>query len=81
MIDALDNYVKASDFRLLASDLIEFIDSCDGIDEIGIDSAEFERLKFAYSAEEIIEKISNANAMLFLKKYFHDDFLKRGNAH
>lgn len=81
MIDALDNYVKASDFPILAKDLKVFIDNCKGIPEIGINEYEFNKLKFDYSSDEIIEKISHSNAMNFLKKYFHDDYLMRGIVH
>lgn len=81
MIDALDPYVKASDFKTLLTDLMNFIENNDGIEEINLSKTEFEILKFGYSTEQIAEKIANANAMLFLKKYFHDDFLKRGIVH
>jgi microsomal dipeptidase-like Zn-dependent dipeptidase len=81
MIDALDNYVMASDFPLLSSDLKKFIDNCKGIPEIGINEFEFNKLKFNYSSDEIIEKLFHSNAILFLKKYFHDDFLMRGIVH
>ena len=81
MIDALNPYFVASDIKTLMEDLMDFMENNEGIEEIGLNKTEFERLKFGYSTEQIAEKIANLNAMLFLKKYFHDDFLIRGIVH
>jgi len=78
MIDALDSYKMGSDFPGLANDLTEFINNCDGIEEIGLSLNTMNHLKFGYTTEEIIKKIMSTNALEFLKKYFHDGFLKEG---
>ncbi|MCD4664103.1 MAG: dipeptidase [Bacteroidales bacterium] len=81
MIDALDTYTMGKDFPLMAKELIDFINSCDGIEETGMSLTTMNSLKFGYTTEEIIEKIMNGNALSFMKKYFHDDFLKHGTVH
>jgi hypothetical protein len=62
----------------MANDLIGFIDTNNGLEEIGLSASEMNRLKFGYSTEMIIEKIMSGNAINFLQKYFNDSFLKQG---
>ncbi|PLX03592.1 MAG: hypothetical protein C0595_06460 [Marinilabiliales bacterium] len=81
MIDTLDNYYSATNFINLKNDLNTFIDNCNNLLHISIDNEEFKYLKFGYTTNEILDKIFHTNAIEFLRKYFHDDFLKKGIKH
>jgi len=81
MIDTLDNYYSATNFINLKNDLKAYIDNCGNLTHISIDNEEFKYLKFNYTTNEILDKIFHTNAIEFLRKYFHDDFLKNGIKH
>ncbi len=81
MIDALDDYVLASGFSKLKAQLMSFIGLTTNLEGISIDAGRLSHLKFGYSNDVIINKIFHSNSMDFLKKYYHDDFLRFGNKH
>ncbi|NOY49259.1 MAG: hypothetical protein GXO88_01635 [Chlorobi bacterium] len=81
MIDALDDYALASGFSELKVQLMSFLGQTTDLGKINIDARRFSHLKFGYSNDVIINKIFHSNSMDFLKKYYHDDFLKFGNKH
>lgn len=81
MINALDSYQTAEDFPVLEKDLQKYIEKINGIEEIGMSRADMDVLIGDYSAKQIVEKVMKTNAIEFLRKYFHDDFLKFGNKH
>jgi microsomal dipeptidase-like Zn-dependent dipeptidase len=81
MIDALDDYVLANEFHDLKADLISFIDKTTDLANINITAARFSHLKFGYLNAKILDKIFHSNSLEFLKKYYHDSFLKFGIKH
>ena len=81
MINPLESYKKAEDFGKLSSDLQEYIEKCQGIEEMNMSPQEMKELMKTYTAQQIVEKIMGKNAIGFTRKYFHDDFLKNGKKH
>lgn len=81
MINALDDYTKASDFERLYDDLLEYMDDNTALPQINMFEDEMKHLKFDLSNSQILDKIFYANALNFMKKYFHDDYLMKGNIH
>jgi len=68
------NYTRISD---LANHCFQFFSRPLDLNEIGLDRGMIKELMYGYDPEELTEKLMSKNALNFIKRYFHDDYLGR----
>lgn len=81
IIDPFETYMDARTLKDLPIHIMQYLSNPQfDLDWIGITINDIKTTyMFGYTPQEIAEKIASKNVMLFLERYFHDDYLKNSD--
>ncbi len=79
-INKLDMFGTAADFPKMAEEMQKYMEQPRPLAKFKPtwDTNYLKGLQYGISAKELAAKIMHGNVELFMKKYFHDDYLKQG---